>query len=795
MQEHPELTCTLIDVEAGAGALDQLLCEFASADEERQIALRGGERRVARLTRAGGSGVPESENYALVTARKGVLDDLALEPSARRRPGWGEVEIGIRASGLNFRDVLNALGMYPGEAGPLGSECAGVVTRAGEGVEGVAVGDSVMALVAGSFSRFVVADARLVARVPSGLSFEQAATIPIAFLTAWYALHDLAELKPGERLLVHAAAGGVGMAAVQIARWKGAEVFGTASAAKWDVVRSLGVKAVAQSRDLSFVGAIREAVGGANIDVVLNALSGEFVDASLSLLGAGGRFIEMGKTDIREAAAVSGSHPGVGYRAFDLSEAGTPRLAAMLAAIVEGFAAGRLAPLPVRRFAITEAEAAFRLMAQARHVGKLALVPLGSLRTNGTVLITGGLGALGLHVARWLARRGIKHLVLTGRRGRQRPGAAEAVAELEALGTRVTVAAADVSDGDAVRSLLEAIPSELPLRGVVHAAGVLDDGVLSEQSAERFARVLAAKVDGGCHLDRLTREADLDFFVLFSSASGVLGSAGQGGYAAANACLDALAARRRAAGLPGQSLAWGLWTDASSQAAGLASGLDRVQQARLARSGLVAVDPAQGIALLEAVLGRSEAQLLPVPLDPGVLRKSFADAVPPLWRALVRPPRRAAAAAVRRGAWARELASMAEGRRLEAVVETVRAEVARVLSMAGTEAVEPDRPLKELGLDSLMAVELRSALGRRAGATLPATLAFDYPTPAAIAKHLLEKVLLLSEAPALPAPATAARPAEEPIRKRISQIDQLSPVELERELTESMKRALEEFGL
>jgi acyl carrier protein len=336
---------------------------------------------------------------------------------------------------------------------------------------------------------------------------------------------------------------------------------------------------------------------------------------------------------------------------------------------------------------------------------------------------------------------------------------------------------------------------ELPLRGVVHAAGVLDDGVLAEQSAERFARVLAAKVDGACHLDRLTRAADLDFFVLFSSVAGALGSAGQGGYAAANACLDALAARRRAAGLPGQSLAWGLWTDASSQAAGMASGLDRMQQARLAKSGLVAVDPSQGIALFEAALGRSEAQLLPVPLDLGVLRKSFADSVPPLWRGLVRSPRRAAAAA-RRGAWARELASMAQERRLEAVLETVRGEVARVLSLGDAGAVEAERPLKELGVDSLIAVELRNALGRRAGATLPATLAFDYPTPTAMAKYVLEKVLLLAEPQAALAPAIMARPAEErPLRKRISQIDQLSPAELERELTESMKRALEEFGL
>ncbi|HVR07471.1 MAG TPA: SDR family NAD(P)-dependent oxidoreductase, partial [Thermoanaerobaculia bacterium] len=729
MQEHPELSCTLIDLEEGAQAAEALVCELTGADGEQEIAWRGGQRHVARLTRASGASVPAAENYSLVSGAKGALDGLVLVAAPRRRGGRGEVEIEVRASGLNFRDVLNALGMYPGEAGPLGSECAGVVTAVGEGVEGLAVGDRVMALVAGGFGRYVVTDARLVARVPSGLSLAQAATIPVAFLTAWYALHDLAELKAGERLLVHAAAGGVGMAAVQIARWIGAEVFGTASAPKWDVVRSLGVKRVASSRDLSFVEEMRSAGG---VDVVLNALSGEFVDASLSLLDAGGRFIEMGKTDIREPGAVSASHPGVRYRAFDLSEAGVDRLAAMLRSIVEGFASGQLRALPVRTFAITEGEAAFRFMAQARHVGKLALLAPRSLRCEGTVLITGGLGSLGLHVARWLAGRGVKHLVLTGRRGAQTPGASAAVEELRSLGSRVTVASADVSSASAVREVLAAVPPDLPLRGVVHAARVLDDGVLREQSAARFARVLSAKVDGACHLDALTRSADLDLFVLFSSASGTLGSGGQGGYAAANACLDAVASRRRAAGLAGQSLAWGLWTDGSPRAAGLASRLDGGQRARLERSGLKAVDPAQGLALLEASLCRSEAQLMPVPLDLVVLRRAFGESVPPVWRGLVRPPRRGAAA--RRGAWARELAALPEERRLEAALEAVRAEVARVLSLGSSSAAAPDRPLKELGLDSLMAVELRNALGRRAGVTLPATLAFDHPTPAAMAK-------------------------------------------------------------
>jgi NADPH:quinone reductase-like Zn-dependent oxidoreductase len=447
MQEHPELECRLVDVEDGPEVAAAITRELCGGDEEREIAWRGGERHAARVMRAAGIAVPSTENYALAIKRKGTLDGLALVPAVRRRAGRGEVEIEVRASGINFRDVLNVLGMYPGEAGPLGGEFAGVVTAVGEGVEAIAVGASVMGLAAGSFGRYVIADARLVACMPAGLSYEQAATIPVAFLTAWYALHDLAGLKAGERLLVHAAAGGVGMAAVQIARWIGAEVFGTASPSKWEAVRSLGVRAVAHSRELSFVGEIRSATGGANVDVVLNALSGDFVDASLTLLGAGGRFIEMGKTDIREARTVSASHPGVHYRAFDLSEAGAERLAAMLGTIVEGFVCGRLEPLPVRKFAITESETAFRFMAQARHVGKLALVPSRALRSDGTVVITGGLGALGLHVARWLARRGVKHLVLTGRRGLETPGAAAAVEELSSLGARVTVAAVDVSDG------------------------------------------------------------------------------------------------------------------------------------------------------------------------------------------------------------------------------------------------------------------------------------------------------------------------------------------------------------
>jgi hypothetical protein len=278
-----------------------------------------------------------------------------------------------------------------------------------------------------------------VVRVPEGLSLLQAATVPTAYLTAWLGLHDLAGMKRGERLLVHAAAGGVGMAAIQLAQHAGVEVFATASRGKWDAVRSLGVTHIANSRDVSFADAFR----AHGIDIVLNSLTGEAIDASLSLLASGGRFLEMGKMEVRTPSQLASKHPGVSYWQYDLMEAGPDRIAEILDAVSEGFAAGWLRPAPVQTFAVSEAERAFRFMAQARHVGKLALLPLREARMDGTVLVTGGLMGVGLEVARHLARRGVGHLLLAGRRGVETPGAREAVAELEALGARVTAAALD----------------------------------------------------------------------------------------------------------------------------------------------------------------------------------------------------------------------------------------------------------------------------------------------------------------------------------------------------------------
>jgi acyl transferase domain-containing protein/D-arabinose 1-dehydrogenase-like Zn-dependent alcohol dehydrogenase/acyl carrier protein/NADP-dependent 3-hydroxy acid dehydrogenase YdfG len=774
MQEHPELGCTLIDVEQEAQIAETLVRELAAGDGENQVAWRGGRRHVARLARAPATpSTPASANYRLATKRAGTLDGLGPVAATRIAPGPDQVEIEVRASGINFRDVLSALGMYPGAPMPLGAECAGIVVRTGASVESVRAGDRVMALATGAFGRFVTIDSRWVAPAPAGLTFEQAATIPVVFLTAWYALHELAGLQRGERVLIHAAAGGVGMAAVQIARWIGAEVLATASPPKWDAVRAMGVQHVASSRDPSFARAFRASGGGA--DVVLNSLTGELIDASLSLLSAGGRFIEMGKTDVRDPAKVAAAHPGVVYRVFDLFEVDPEKIAAMFLAVTEGFAAGHLQPLPVRAFPMSEAEDAFRFMAQAKHVGKLALLPVRDvLRTDGTVLITGGLGALGLEVARDMADRGVPHLVLLGRRGLDTPGAAEAVAALEGRGARVTVAAVDAAVREALATAIHAIPPELPLRAVVHAAGLIDDGLLAAQTPERFRGVMAPKVQGAWNLHTLTANADLDAFVLFSSIAGTLGNGGQGAYAAANVFLDALAAERRARGLAGASLAWGPWAER-----GLAAGLDVRHRGHVAEHGFGSLSPDQGRSLFAAALARPEAQLVIAPLDLRAVAKDFGPTVPPVWRGLVRAaPARAAAT---NGARPRDLAAIPADKRADAMVDAVRAEIARVMSLGRAGAVPLDKPLRELGLDSLMAVELRNALGRRVGRALPATLAFDYPTAAAIAKYLLgepssPKSPESERSPTGAAPLSVPVARAEPVRALLRRADRIERI-------------------
>ncbi|MEU5980616.1 SDR family NAD(P)-dependent oxidoreductase [Streptomyces sp. NPDC047315] len=738
--EHPDRLVLLdVDTEVADDEWPALLSALAAAPLP-QLVRRNGTLLTPRLEPQGRDGdlaVPPQGPWRLATGSGGTLDGLALEPqpsTAGEPLDAGLVRVAVRSAGLNFRDVLIALGMYPGAA-TIGGEGAGVVTEVGPDVTGLAVGDRVMGLMPDSYADTTVADARMVVRVPDGWTFQKAASVPIAFLTARYALCDLAGLRAGERVLVHAGAGGVGMAAIQLAHHLGAEVFATAHPSKWGTLRALGVADdhMASSRDLDFRRDFAEVTQGAGMDVVLNSLAGEFVDASLELLPHGGRFIEMGKTDVRDAAALP---PGVTYRTFDLSDPEPERIGEMLTELLTLFRDDALRLLPLTAWDVRRAPAAFAHVRMARHTGKVVLgVPV-PLDPDGTVLVTGGTGTLGGLVAEHLVtEHGVRHLLLTSRRGPEAPGAAELVERMTELGAEVRVVAADLALREDTAAVLAQVDPAHPLTGVVHAAGVADDGIFDSLTPERIQRVMAAKADAAWHLHELTRGADLAMFTLFSSASGVLGSPGQANYAAANTFLDALAEHRRAQGLAAQSLSWGLWARRSA----ISGNLTDADLARVARSGMVPLGDEDGLRLLDEARHRSgRAHAVPLLLAPGHRHTN------PLLAHLGGPARPARSAA-RSGEVRAPSVPLAERLRelpvedqRRTLLTLVREQAAAVLGHESTDAIGDRRPFKELGFDSLTGVEVRNRLGAATGMSLRATVVFDFPTPAALADHLWE---------------------------------------------------------
>ncbi|QNP67905.1 SDR family NAD(P)-dependent oxidoreductase (plasmid) [Streptomyces genisteinicus] len=773
--EHPG-RFALVDLDPAegpedAGASWQALGS-APLDAREQLALRDGgwlAPLLAAVAREPLTPPPGEAVWQLAPGRGGLADlSLVPFPQAAAELAAGEVRISVRAAGLNFRDVLIALGTYPGE-GYIGSEAAGVVLEVAPDVTGLAPGDRVLGMVDRSFGPVAVADARMVVPMPRGWSFEQAAAVPIAYLTAYYGLVDLAGLRAGEKVLVHAAAGGVGTAAVRIARHLGAEVYGTASPGKHGALRAAGFDDahLASSRDLEFEDAFLRATGGEGVDVVLDSLAGDFVDASLRLLPRGGRFVEMGKSDIRDADEVARDVPGVSYRAFDLIEAGPQRLGEMLAEVVGLLADGGLDHLPVRSLSLLEAPEAFRLLAQAQQVGKIVLTVPRSFDPDGTVLLTGATGAIGTLVARHLVtRHGVRRLLLTSRSGREAAGAPELLAELAELGAEADLVACDTADRDGLAALLAGIDAAHPLTGVVHSAGVLDDCVLDALTPERVARVMRPKVDAAWNLHELTRDADLAAFVLFSSMAGTVGSAGQANYAAANVFLDALAQHRAASGLPGHSLAWGPWDLRDSSA--MMRDVGESDLARIARTGLVLLPAEDGLAMFDAALAGSEAATVPVQWDFRQLKaRAAAGDLPPVLRGLAGTVRRTAAGGPVAGgdsALRGRLAALSAADAERMLVGLVCEHAAAVLGHTGAHAVREDSAFKVLGFDSLTAVDLRNRLGVATGLNLSATLVFDYPTPRVLARYLADELIgVRDEAPAPVGVSGAAADEDDPV--------------------------------
>ncbi|OMC23834.1 polyketide synthase [Mycobacterium colombiense] len=742
--EHPG-RMVLIDSDGSVDAGTVIDCG------EPQVVVRQGVAYAARLrpVRSGAAVALPSAGWRLDAGGEGTLEDLIVSPCARTELTGGQVRVAVAAVGVNFRDVLVALGMYPG-GGQLGAEGSGVIVEVGPDVTGLAVGDAVMGLL-GVVGSEAVVDHRVVTPVPAGLSLVAAAGVPVVFLTALYGLSVLGGLRAGERVLVHTATGGVGMAAVQLARHWGAEVFVTASRGKWDTLRAMGFDDdhIGDSRTTEFeakFAALMAAAGGAGFDVVLNSLAGEFTDASLRLLAPGGRFIEMGKTDVRDPHAIADEYRGAVYRAFDLMEAGPDRTAAMLAEIVGLLAEGVVKPLPLKTFDVRCASAAYRYVSQARHIGKVALtVPSGPGEVlsgcggglaGASVVITGGTGMAGSALARHLVDRyRVAHVVLVSRSGAQAAGVADLVAGLQEAGAQASVVACDVADPDAASAMLAQIPAQYPLRGIVHAAGILDDGLISSLTPDRVDAVLRAKVDGAWNLHELTRHLDLSAFVVFSSMAGIVGTPGQANYAAANSFLDGLAAYRRAHGLAGLSLAWGLWEQASAMTAHLG---DR-DRARMSRIGLAPLSTAAALAAFDAAMLVDAPVLVAARVDRAALSDNIA-ALPGLLRELVAGPTRRViddtdVAASTTGLSAR-LHGLTPAARQRELVDLVCGNAAMVLGVPNPADIDAGRAFQELGFDSLTAVELRNRLKNATGLTLSPTLIFDFPTPTLLAAHL-----------------------------------------------------------
>ena len=724
--EHPELSCVGIDIDCLDNAASYIFLEICKSDVE--VAYRNNERYVNRLVRYN----PDATqiNIRLCISNPGNLDSLEWLPVDRHAPRNNQIEIEVKATGLNFRDVMVALDLYPDETKFLGLECAGVVTRVGKDVTSFQPGDAVIAIADNSFSQYITVDRLLAIHKPESMSYEAAATIPVTFLTAYYTLVYLAQLQPGEKVLIHAAAGGVGLAAVQIAQQLGAEIYATASTPKWSLLESMGVNKIMNSRSLDFADEIMSATKGEGVDVVLNSLSGEYIPKSISVLNSQGRFIEIGKQGIWSQAEVNRIQPCIQYSVVDLWQITQDKpelIQQMLFELLPQFSTGKLKPLPHTLYKGDRIIEAFRYMQQGKHQGKI-VIDLDNMQTEvdrssiptptyrGTYLVTGGMGAIGLQVAQWLITKGVTSLVLLGRSD-IKPEDRVQLQKLQGK-AQVNLIKADIANTNQLTQALIRIESELPpLRGIIHCAGVTSDRIIAKQDRQSFTEVLAPKVQGARNLHNLTQKYDLESFILFSSASSLLGSAGQANYCAANAFLDTLAHARRSMGLPAISINWSAWENT-----GLAKDIQITKG--LKQKGIGSIKPDLGIEILEQLSLYAPAQIGVIPIDWDIWQQNHSPTS--YYEDLIRV-RDIKGVPVNESCDRQRLLAAIPEQREETVIEQLIQQVSNILGIKDPNSIDLELGFSELGLDSLGSVELRNKLQSSYDLKLSQTVIFDYP--------------------------------------------------------------------
>lgn len=796
--EHPELRCTLVDIgpptlEDGelryhAEDLAELCEELWSNDQEDEVLLRRQARYASRLARTSLDDASQPWDraraevgaYRLQILTPGVLDSLSLHRVPRQRPRVGQVEIEIHATGLNFRDIMIAMGLLRAEtleAGylgglALGGECAGRIVAVGDGVTDFQVGDEVIALGPAALGAFMTTDVAMIVLKPPSISFEEAATLLTVFSTVHYALHHVGGLRRGERVLIHSATGGVGLAAIQIVRAAGGEVFATAgSSEKREYLRLLGVEHIMNSRSLNFADQIMKITRGEGVHIVLNSLSGAGLQKGLACLGRFGRFLELGKRDLMDNSRL-GLRPFakcLSLHAIDLDQLMVNDRALVQSLLREVMARvqdGTYHPLPRRTFPVSRVVEAFRHMQQSRHIGKVVVSmqqpnvlvdppatdePI-ALCPDSTYLISGGLGGFGLATARWMIEHGARHLVLVGRRGAVSPEAQQAVTALRQTGAQLLVARVDVSRQEQVRELIATIrASAPPLRGVVHAAMVLDDNLVLQLSEEVLDKAMAPKVLGAWNLHEQTRSEPLDFFVLFSSATSILGNSGQGNYVAANAFLDNFAAFRLAQGLPALTINWGVIADVGYVAKHASLG------EHLLRKGIRAVSSHLALETMGRLLQGRRVRVMAADVDWRQFRAVW-PVVSARWAGLLstaedgvashNPPEEFRQLVV--AASADEQAPLVTARLSEHLAVVLGASVAKV---------DVERPTADVGLDSLMAMDFRIRIEKDFGIDIPVMQLMQARSLADLASVVVEQLIEANRLQAPPEVLVAPAPS------------------------------------
>ncbi len=753
--EHPEIFCKRIDYLDLRIEQEAWLRELASTTGEDQVLLRGNKRYVPRLRSANFEDktnqnlqhlhIPEIGDYRLEIENPGTLEALTIKAFQRLIPQSHEIQVQVKSAALNFSDVLKTLGLYPGLPEgpvPIGIEFSGVVSAVGSEVQHYKIGDEVLGVAPFSFSSCVSTKEELLVHKPASLSFEEAATIPIAYLTAHYALNHLGRMRRGEKILIHAGAGGVGIAAIYLAKMAGLEIFATAgSPEKREFLKKLGVNHVMDSRSLDFADEIMQITQGKGVDLVLNSLAGDFIPKSISVLGAYGRFLEIGKIDIYQNSKV-GLLPfqnNLSYFAIDLDRVLREKpewIQVFLDEIVDYLRDKKIDPLPFTDFLIEDSSKAFRYMAQRKNIGKVVLNLSSSRRKSlwkeeGVYLITGALGGIGLELAQWMQQTGANRLALLGRSAPSTI-AQGVIDKLRQKGCQVEVYRADVSKKEELQLVIDDLrQKKLTLRGIFHAAGILRDGIVLKQSMENFEEVLAPKIKGARYLDELTQGEKLDYFVMFSSLASVMGSPGQSNYAAANAYLDTLAHERQAKGLPALSIHWGPWAEVGMAAK--AQG-----EVKQSTQGLRPLPLQKAFESLELLLSSYQK---PEIIVADIQWSEMASLLPQIVKKYLLEDWIQADASLsnsreERGDNFKEyLLPLPSEERKAALVKMIQERVAKVL---GTSAVNlsAESTLNSIGLDSLMAIEMKNDIEARLKTGLPMAFLLKGPSILQLAEYL-----------------------------------------------------------